>query len=82
VTNEFGLFVNLDYAHKSQDECSLIWQNIMDAMLEYGFLFKNVLSSFAQKKVEMKYQWMSDIYLMIFRPYNKISIATLLTVIF
>ena len=40
MTNEFGLFVNLDYAHKSQDECSLIWQNIMDAMLEYGFLFK------------------------------------------
>lgn len=40
MSNEFGLFVNLDYAHKSQSECAQIWKNIMDAMLEYGFLFK------------------------------------------
>ena len=40
VTNEFGLFVNLDYAHKSQDECAQIWNSIMEAMLEYGFSFK------------------------------------------
>ena len=40
MTNEFGLFVNLDYAHKSQAECALVWQSIMDAMLEYGFVFK------------------------------------------
>ena len=40
MSNEFGLFVNLDYAHKSEDECHLIWQAIMDAMLQYGFAFK------------------------------------------
>lgn len=40
MPNEFGLFVNLDYAHKSEDECYLIWQMIMDAMLKYGFAFK------------------------------------------
>lgn len=40
MSNEFGLFVNLDYAHKSQEECALIWQSIMDSMLHYGFLFK------------------------------------------
>ncbi|MCW8931188.1 MAG: hypothetical protein OQL19_13220 [Gammaproteobacteria bacterium] len=40
MPNEFGLFVNLDYAHKSHEECSQTWQNIMDAMLGYGFMFK------------------------------------------
>lgn len=40
VSNEFGLFVNLDYAHKSQDECALTWDSIMEAMIEYGFVFK------------------------------------------
>jgi len=40
VLNEFGLFVNLDYAHKSQDECTQVWQLILDAMLEYGFSFQ------------------------------------------
>ena len=40
MSHEFGLFVNLDYAHKSEDECTLIWQNIMDAMLNYGFSFR------------------------------------------
>ena len=40
MSNEFGLFVNLDYAHKSEDECALIWQSIMNTMLHYGFIFK------------------------------------------
>lgn len=40
MSNEFGLFVNLDYAHKSKDECALIWQSIMNTMLNYGFSFR------------------------------------------
>ncbi len=40
MTNEFGLFVNLDYAHKSQDECAQIWHCIMEVLLDYGFLFQ------------------------------------------
>jgi len=40
VPNEFGLFVNLDYAHKSQDECADIWHLIMNAMIKYGFSFE------------------------------------------
>ncbi len=37
MPNVFGLFVNLDYAHKSQDECTQVWHIILDAMLEHGF---------------------------------------------
>ena len=40
MSNEFGLFVNLDYAHKSEGECALIWQSIMNTMIHYGFIFK------------------------------------------
>ncbi len=36
----FGLFINLNYAHKPWDECSLIWQMIMKKMLENGFTFQ------------------------------------------
>jgi len=37
MSNTFGLFVNLDYAHKPKKECALIWHMIMDEMLAYGF---------------------------------------------
>lgn len=40
MSNRFALFINLDYAHKSESECALIWQSIMDTMLNYGFLFR------------------------------------------
>lgn len=38
--NQFGIFMNLDYAHKPSDACSFIWQEIMDAMLANGFSFE------------------------------------------
>lgn len=40
MPNQFGLFVNLDYAHKPQEECHVIWESIAEAMLDYGFIFK------------------------------------------
>jgi len=40
MTNKFGLFVNLDYAHKAQSECSMVWQKILDTLLQYGFSFQ------------------------------------------
>ncbi|MDX2504608.1 MAG: hypothetical protein QNL62_09050 [Gammaproteobacteria bacterium] len=38
--NRFGVFINLDYAHNHQDECSLVWQKIMAKMHENGFSFE------------------------------------------
>lgn len=38
--NKFGVFINLDYAHKSADECSIVWQKVMDLMLSNGFSFE------------------------------------------
>ena len=40
MSNKFGVFVNLDYAHQPHSECSLIWKKIMDDMINYGFLFE------------------------------------------
>lgn len=40
MSNKFGLFINLDYAFKPEDECSLVWKKIMDKMLKYGFSFQ------------------------------------------
>ena len=40
MSNKFGLFINLDYAHKPTAECSYIWQKIMDQMLHNGFSFQ------------------------------------------
>lgn len=40
MTNKYGLFVNLDYAHKPQSECSMVWQKISDTLLQYGFSFQ------------------------------------------
>jgi hypothetical protein len=40
MSNKFGVFVNLDYAHKAKSECSIVWNKISAKMLEYGFLFK------------------------------------------
>ncbi|WP_198264219.1 hypothetical protein [sulfur-oxidizing endosymbiont of Gigantopelta aegis] len=39
MSNQFGLFIHLDYAHKPQDDCAMVWQNIMDTMQGYGFDF-------------------------------------------
>ena len=50
MTNKFGLFINLDYAHKSHNECSLIWQEIMNKMLKYGFSFNKRTFSFNTEK--------------------------------
>lgn len=38
--HKFGLFINLDYAHKSDSECALIWQQIRDKMSANGFTFE------------------------------------------
>lgn len=40
MTNKFGLFINLDYAHRPQSECTHVWQKIMDTLLQYGFSFQ------------------------------------------
>ena len=40
VSNKFGVFINLDYAHQSHVECRFIWDKIMGVMLDYGFLFQ------------------------------------------
>lgn len=38
--NKFGVFINLDYSHKSADKCSFLWQKVMEIMLSHGFTFK------------------------------------------
>ena len=48
--NKFGVFIYLDYAHKGNDVCSLIWQIIMDAMLSNGFLFEKRVFSIKTNK--------------------------------
>ncbi len=40
MSNKFGLFINMNYAHKSKEDCSMIWQEIMDTMLQNGFSFQ------------------------------------------
>jgi hypothetical protein len=40
VSNKFGVFINLDYAHQSHDECAFIWKRIMEIMTGYGFFFQ------------------------------------------
>ena len=40
MSNKFGVFINLNYAHQSHDECTFIWKKIMDVMTGYGFLFQ------------------------------------------
>ncbi|MCU7940253.1 MAG: hypothetical protein KZQ64_07380 [gamma proteobacterium symbiont of Bathyaustriella thionipta] len=40
MSNNFGLFINLDYAHHPSEECSLLWNKIMDKMLLNGFSFQ------------------------------------------
>lgn len=40
MSNKFGLFINLDYAHKPTAECTYVWQKIMDKMLHSGFSFQ------------------------------------------
>jgi len=40
MTNKFGLFINLDYAHKPDHDCALVWQKISDKLLNYGFSFQ------------------------------------------
>lgn len=37
MSNKLGVFINLDYANKSNDECSKIWQKIIYTMLNNGF---------------------------------------------
>ena len=48
--NKFGVFINLDYAHKGNEECSLIWQIIKDEMLNNGFLFEKRVFSIQTNK--------------------------------
>ncbi len=40
MPGQFGLFINLDYAHKSQQQCHRVWERITATMLDYGFEFK------------------------------------------
>ena len=40
MAQKFGVFINLDYAHKTKNDCSLIWQKIMDKMANNGFSFE------------------------------------------
>ena len=40
MTHKYGLFINLDYAHKFTDDCSKIWEIIKDSMTQNGFLFE------------------------------------------
>lgn len=40
MPNKFGLFINLDYARHPSEECSFIWNKIMDKMLQNGFSFQ------------------------------------------
>lgn len=50
MSNKFGLFINLDYAHKPTAECSYIWQKIMDTMLHNGFSFQRRAFTIATEK--------------------------------
>lgn len=40
MSNKFGLFINLDYAHRPAEECLFIWNKIVDKMLQNGFSFQ------------------------------------------
>jgi len=40
MAHKFGLFINLDYAHKTDIDCSLVWQKIMDKIVNNGFSFE------------------------------------------
>ena len=40
MSNKFGLFINLDHAHHSSEECAFIWKKITDKMLQNGFSFQ------------------------------------------
>ncbi|MCU7799046.1 MAG: hypothetical protein KZQ70_02595 [gamma proteobacterium symbiont of Lucinoma myriamae] len=40
MSNNFGVFINLDYAHQPHAECTLIWNKIMEVMVDYGFIFQ------------------------------------------
>lgn len=50
MRNKFGVFINLDYAHKPQNECSIIWQAIMDKMIVFGFSFERRVFSIDTSK--------------------------------
>lgn len=53
MAHKFGLFINLDYAHKADDACSLIWQKIRDRAARHGFSFeKRVFVIFSEKSAE------------------------------
>ena len=40
MSNKYGLFINLDYAHKPTAECTYIWQKIQDHLTHNGFSFQ------------------------------------------
>lgn len=53
MAHKFGLFINLDYAHKSDNDCSLVWQKIMDKIVNNGFSFeKRAFVIISDKKSE------------------------------
>jgi len=60
MSNKFGLFVNLNYASKPKEECSLIWEKITDKMLDNGFAFDrrafiiNTDQNMAELKISIK----------------------------
>ena len=50
VLNNFALVINLAYAHKPNNECSLIWNKILDKFLDSGFLFEKRIFTISTDK--------------------------------
>jgi hypothetical protein len=40
MTNKFGLFINLNYAHHPHNECNLVWKKLQSHLSKAGFVFE------------------------------------------